>query len=80
MTPVLNSDAFGWFFAWAPLVLGVVIFVTVWMAKRHEGVPVTGTLGATYACANCGRRGSREHMVPQTHDGAVSYYCSHCAH
>jgi hypothetical protein len=80
MNPVLNADVFGWFFAWAPLVLGLAIYFAVWMAKRREGVPVTGTLGATYACANCGRRGSREHMVPQTHGGAVSYYCSHCAH
>ncbi|HTZ54500.1 MAG TPA: hypothetical protein VMB20_05510 [Candidatus Acidoferrum sp.] len=80
MNPVLNSDAFGWFFAWAPLVLGVAIYLAVWMSKRREGAPVTGTLGATFACASCGRRGSREHMVPQTHDGAVSYYCSHCAH
>jgi hypothetical protein len=79
MNPVLNSDVFGWFFAWAPLVLGLVIFLSVWMAKRREGAPVTGTLGATFACANCGRRGSREHMVPQIHDGAVSYYCSHCS-
>ena len=34
--------------------------------------------GATYACAKCGKRGAREHMVPQTHEGAVSYYCSNC--
>jgi len=79
MNPVLNSDVFGWFFAWAPYVLGLVIFLAVWFAKRHEGSPAAATLGTTFACANCGRRGSREHMVPQTHEGAVSYYCAHCA-
>jgi len=79
MSPVMNPDVFGWFFAWAPLVLGLGIYLVVWLAKRHEGVPATATLGATFACAKCGRRGSREHMVPQTHDGAVSYFCAHCA-
>ena len=53
--------------------------LAVWLAKRREAATGPGTLGATFACANCGRRGSREHMVPQVHDGAVSYYCSHCA-
>ena len=70
MNPVVSQDALRDFFAWAPL--------AVWLAKRHEAVTVPA-LGATYACANCGRRGSREYMVPQVHDGAVSYYCSHCA-
>jgi hypothetical protein len=78
MNPVVSQDALRDFFAWAPLVLGLVIYLAVWLAKRHEAVTVPA-LGATYACANCGRRGSREHMVPQVHDGAVSYYCSHCA-
>jgi len=79
MNPVVNADAFGWFFAWAPLVLGLVIYFTVWAAKRRESATAPAMLGATYACANCGRRGSREHMVPHVHDGAVSYYCSHCS-
>lgn len=79
MNPVVNADVFGWFFAWAPFALGLAIFLVVWMAKRREGIPVVGTFRTTYACARCGRRGSHEHMVPQTHDGAVSYDCSHCA-
>ncbi len=79
MDGVVSAQDLGRFFAWAPLVLGVAIYFVAWMAKRHEGVTAPATLGATYACAKCGRRGSREHMVPQTHEGAVSYYCSHCA-
>jgi predicted nucleic acid binding AN1-type Zn finger protein len=78
MNPVLSQDALGGFFAWAPLVLGLAVYFAVWLGTRHEAVTVP-TIGATYACAKCGRRGSREHMVPQVHDGAVSYYCSHCS-
>jgi hypothetical protein len=79
MNPVVSSDQLGSFFAWAPLVLGIVIYAAVWFAKRKEVTVPSTTLNATFACAKCGRRGSREHMVPQVHDGAVSYYCSHCA-
>jgi predicted SprT family Zn-dependent metalloprotease len=78
MNPVVSQDALRDVFAWAPLVFGVVIYLAVWLAKRHETATVPA-IGATYSCANCGRRGSREHMVPQVHGGAVSYYCSHCA-
>ncbi|HTU70063.1 MAG TPA: hypothetical protein VMF11_07045 [Candidatus Baltobacteraceae bacterium] len=80
MNPVISQDALRDFFAWAPLVLGVAIYFAFWLAKRHEGVTEPATFGATFACAKCGRRGSREHMVPQPHDGAISYYCSHCSH
>jgi len=79
MNPVVPDNVLGSVFAWAPLVLGIAVTVAYWLAKRHEGVTAPATLGATYACANCGRRASKEHMVPQTHDGAVSYYCSNCA-
>lgn len=78
MNPVVSQDALRDFFAWAPLALGLVIYLAVWLSKRHEAV-IVPTIGATYSCTNCGRRGSREHMVPQVHGGAVSYYCSHCA-
>ena len=44
-------------------------------SDRDGGVPI----GQTFACANCGRRGRREHMVPQQHGGATSWYCAHCA-
>ncbi|HTX57542.1 MAG TPA: hypothetical protein VMD47_10640 [Candidatus Acidoferrales bacterium] len=79
MNPAVSEDVFNGFFAWAPFVLGLAIYFAVWLAKRHEENSAAVPLGATYACAKCGRRGSREHMVPQTHEGAVSYYCSHCA-
>lgn len=79
MDAVISADAFGRFFAWAPLVLGVAIYFVAWLAKRHEGETVPPTAGATFACAGCGRRGSREHMVPQVHEGAVSYYCARCS-
>lgn len=67
------------FFAYAPLVLGIAIVAVAWAAKRHEGVPATANAGTTFACSGCGRRGSREHMLPQTHEGAVSWYCAKCA-
>jgi DNA-directed RNA polymerase subunit RPC12/RpoP len=79
MNPVVPDSVLGSIFALAPLILGVGVTFAYWLAKRNEGVTVPGTLGTTYACANCGKRGTKEHMVPQTHDGAVSYYCSHCA-
>jgi DNA-directed RNA polymerase subunit RPC12/RpoP len=79
MNPVVSQDVLGPIFAWAPLVLGLGIYFAYWLAKRNEGVTAPATLGATYACATCGKRGSREQMVPQTHDGAVSYYCNNCS-
>jgi len=79
MDGVISAGTLGTFFAWAPLVLGVVIYFVAWLAKRHEGETSPALHSPTFACANCGRRGSREHMVPQTHEGAVSYYCSRCA-
>lgn len=79
MDPVVPDSLLGSFYACAPVVLGLAVFFAYWLAKRNEGVTAPSTLGATYACANCGKRGSKEDMVPQTHDGAVSYYCSNCA-
>jgi DNA-directed RNA polymerase subunit RPC12/RpoP len=79
MDGAIPAHTFDTVFAWSPLFLGVVIYLTVWLAKRHESATSPALLGTTYACAKCGRRGSREHMVPQTHEGAVSYYCSRCA-
>jgi len=72
-------DTFHLFFAFAPLVLGVVVYAVAWGAKRAELAPAGAGFGASYACANCGKRSSKEHMVPQAHAGAVSYYCSKCA-
>jgi DNA-directed RNA polymerase subunit RPC12/RpoP len=80
MDEVISAGQLSEFFAWAPLFLGVVIYFVAWLSKRHEvhEAPATGHV-PTYACAACGKRGAAEHMVPQTHEGAVSYYCANCA-
>jgi hypothetical protein len=79
MPSEISTTTFNQFFAWSPLVVGLVIYLVLYAAKRHEvtasGVPI----GQTFACASCGRRGRREHMVPQEHAGATSWYCARCA-
>ncbi len=79
MDAALSADRLGSFFAWAPLILGVVIYAVAWVAKRNELGSTATPIGQTFVCAGCGRRGLREHMVPQAHSGAVSYYCSRCS-
>ena len=80
MDTVISPGTLSGFFAWAPLVLGVAIYGFVFAAKRHEGHDSSAVpIGQTFACAGCGKRGVREHMVPQTHAGAISYYCARCA-
>lgn len=79
MEPIISPGTLAGFFAWAPVVLGLAIFFAYYFAKRHEFATTAATLGTTYACSSCGKRGSKEHMVPQAHDGAVSYVCSKCA-
>ncbi|MGA8384984.1 MAG: hypothetical protein WB526_13910 [Candidatus Cybelea sp.] len=84
MNPTVSSDTFDTFFAWAPWVVGVAIYLTLYFAKRREiatsKASVTQTTGSqTFACAQCGRRGPRDQMVPQDHGGAVGYKCSSCA-
>jgi hypothetical protein len=80
MDSAISPTAFNHFFAWAPLVLGIVIYALFYVAKRHETAPSSGVpFGQTYSCAACGRRGNREHMVPVEHAGAMSWYCSRCA-
>ena len=78
MTYVLSQETLGWFFGLAPLVIGLAIYMVAWATTRRE-VALVPPMGQTFACANCGRRSVREHMVPQMHDGAVSYVCAHCA-
>lgn len=75
----MSAQTLAGFFAWAPLVLGVVIYSVAFAAKRHEGHDVTSPIGQTFACARCGRRADREHMVPQAHEGAISWICGKCA-
>jgi hypothetical protein len=84
METQLSAGAFNVFFAWAPWVIGAAIYLAFYVAKRHEGtstaVPAEHSPAeSSYVCAGCGRRGSREQMVPQEHGGAVSWYCGDCA-
>ena len=79
MIAEISAEQLGGFFAYAPLVLGLLILAVAWSAKRHEDVPSTANAGTTFACSNCGRRGARDHMVPQVHEGAVSWNCPSCA-
>lgn len=67
-------------FAWAPLTAFVVVMVILYLATRRAPAHAGPPLGKTYACAQCGRRGGHEHMVPVTHEGAVVWYCGRCAH
>jgi hypothetical protein len=75
----ISSEAFNSFFAWAPWVIGIVIYLTFYIAKRHEAVTVPASAGQTFACSVCGRRGTREQMVPQNHGGAIGWQCPNCA-
>ena len=81
MIAEISSQTFNSFFAWAPWVIGAIIYFTFWIAKRHE-LPVpaaaSATAAATYACASCGRRGSLDQMIVQHHGGAVGYQCPEC--
>ncbi len=79
MDSQISAAAFDHFFAWAPLIVGLLIYFVFYVAKRHEATATGVPIGQTFACANCGRRGRREHMVPQQHGGATSWYCAHCA-
>jgi hypothetical protein len=80
MVPPMTSEIIKDVFAWAPMFLFIVVLVILYVAKHRAPVQGGVPLGKTYACAQCGRRGKHEHMVPVTHEGAVVWYCSHCAH
>jgi hypothetical protein len=75
----ISGSAFDSFFAWAPWVIGAVIYLAFYIAKRHESTARPASVGQTYACAGCGRRGPRDQMLPQDHGGAVGWYCNDCA-
>jgi hypothetical protein len=75
----ISSQAFDSFFAWAPWVIGALIYLTFYIAKRHEVPATVPSIGQTYACAACGRRGARDQMVPQDHGGAIGWMCANCA-
>jgi hypothetical protein len=78
MGPQLPSEWIAWTFAAAPFVIGAAILLVTYLMVRGQ-TNQTVPIGQTYACARCGRRGHREHMVPVAHEGAVLWYCAHCA-
>jgi hypothetical protein len=78
MESQISPSSFNAFFGWAPLIVGLLIYLVFYVAKRHEATETGVPIGQTFACANCGRRNRREHMVPQEHAGAMSWYCTHC--
>lgn len=79
MDAQISAAGLATFFAYAPLFIGLVILIVAWAAKRHEDTGIGVPVGTTFACAGCGRRGARDHMLPQVHEGAVSWYCPRCA-
>ena len=80
MIAEISSHAFDHFFAWAPWVVGIIIYAAFWVAKRNESSSkAASSAQTTYACAVCGRRGPLSAMVAQQHGGAVGYQCAHCA-
>jgi hypothetical protein len=73
----ISGEALARVFAAAPWVIGAIIFLVAYLMVRgriSEPVPI----GQTFACAGCGRRGHRDHMLPATHEGAVTWYCAKC--
>jgi hypothetical protein len=76
----MSSELINNVFAWAPLTAFVIVMIALYAATRREPAHSSTAHGKTYACAQCGRRGKHEHMVPVTHEGAVVWYCARCAH
>jgi hypothetical protein len=85
VNPRISPDAFDSFFAWAPWIIGIVIYAAFYVAKRRECAPVpvamtnAGPITPTFSCSQCGRVGTAEQMRPQDRGGAVTYVCSNCA-
>lgn len=65
-------------FAWTPLTVFILIVIVAYLMTRSKTAGSAGH-GKTYACAQCGRRGKHEHMVPVSREGAVVWYCGRCA-
>lgn len=77
MNVAVSQQTLDQVFATLPIVILLIVVAVVYLLTRGRN---TGTpIGQTFACARCGRRGAREHMVPQAHDGAVSWACARCA-
>ena len=75
-----NEQVINNFFAWAPLAALLAVLFAAYRGLRHAAVTAPGSAGKTYACAQCGRRGKRDHMLPVTREGAVVWYCERCGH
>ncbi|HEV2262039.1 MAG TPA: hypothetical protein VGR69_07135 [Candidatus Rubrimentiphilum sp.] len=75
---MISTQAIDEFFAWAPITTFVAIVVVAYFMTRTEALP-SAPIGKTYSCARCGRRGAREQMVSVSKEGAVLWYCGHCA-
>ena len=71
----VSPDTVNHFFAYTPWVVFLAILLVVYYATRSVGSSKT-PIGKTYACADCGRRGNHEHMVPVNQGGSVVWYCS----
>ena len=57
------------------------VLIVTYRATRGQRAAAPGAAAVkTYACAQCGRRGKRDHMVPVSREGAVVWYCPRCAH
>lgn len=74
----MNPQIIDQFFAWTPLVVFIIVLVVAYYATRHQSAG-SSVIGKTYACAQCGRRGKHEHMVPVTREGSVVWYCGRCS-
>ncbi|HUY11409.1 MAG TPA: hypothetical protein VMV73_04015 [Candidatus Dormibacteraeota bacterium] len=78
MQPTLSGTQLGWFMAFAPITIGLIIYLVTYATKRGEG-SIVPPLGQSFACAKCGKRSVREHMVPANFEGAVAWYCNRCS-
>lgn len=75
----MTAEIISLVFAWLPLTLFVIVMIVAYTMTRRNARAVAAHGGKTYACAQCGRRGKHEHMVPVRHEGAVVWYCGRCA-
>jgi hypothetical protein len=78
MNTFFSDEQFNHFFASLPWIAAIVILIVTYLTVRRS-LGKTAPIGQTFACATCGRRGVREHMVPQQRDGAVLWSCTKCA-
>jgi predicted SprT family Zn-dependent metalloprotease len=78
MLRAMTAEIISQFLAWTPLVAFTIVLLVAYFSLRERSAGSTVT-AKTYACAQCGRRGKHEHMVPVTQEGAVVWYCGRCA-